>query len=276
MIASRIAGFARIAGVACVAGLAAAAAWAQAPDSEASAIWQKVRVSLFADRPIGPGEGVVSLEVPERAADAAVVPIAIHAGFPQSAARSIERVWLVIDNNPSPIAAVFRFTQESGRADIETRVRIDQYTHVRAIAATNDGELHMATRYVKASGGCSAPAATDAAQAKASLGRMSVRVEEGAPGGPERVQLLISHPNDSGLAMDQLTRTYAPSHFVRSVEVRHAGRLVMSADVDFSISENPYFRFYLAPGTAGALETRVVDNHDLEFTSGISLAPPAR
>jgi sulfur-oxidizing protein SoxY len=265
------------AALACVGWALLGTAWGADPDPEASAVWRKVRADLFAERPIAPGEGVVSLEAPARASDAAVVPIAIRAAFPQSAGRSIDRIWLVIDHNPSPIAAVFHFTQESGRADIETRVRIDEYTWVRAIAATSDGNLYMATRYVKASGGCSAAAATDATQAKANLGRMSVRLEEGAaPGAPTRVQLLISHPNDSGLAMDQLTRNYIPSHFVRSVEVRHAGMLVMSADVDFSISENPYFRFYLAPGDGGALETRVVDNHDLEFTSGISLAPRVR
>jgi sulfur-oxidizing protein SoxY len=76
--------------------------------------------------------------------------------------------------------------------------------------------------------------------------------------------------------MDQLTRNYIPSHFVRSVEVRHAGQLVMSADVDIAISENPYFRFYFVPGDGGALETRVVDNQELEFTNGISLAAPRR
>jgi len=263
--------------LACMAWAMVAPSWATDPDPEASAIWRKVRADLFAERPIAAGDGVISLEAPARAADAAVVPVAIRAAFPQSGARSIERVWLVIDNNPSPIAAVFRFTLQSGRADIETRVRIDEYTWVRAIAATSDGSLYMATRYVKASGGCSAAAATDAAQAKASLGRISVRVEDGAGAdAPARVQLLISHPNASGLAMDQLTRHYIPSHFVRSVEVRHAGELVMSADVDFSISENPYFRFWLMPGAGGALETRVVDNHDLEFTNGISLAPRTR
>ena len=58
-------------------------------------------------------------------------------------ARYIDRLWLVIDNNPSPISAIFTFTPQSGRADIETRVRIDEYTHVRAIAETNDGQLYM-------------------------------------------------------------------------------------------------------------------------------------
>ena len=112
------------------------------------------------------------LDTPKRAEDAAIVPLAIRAGFPQTKNRYIERVWLMIDNNPSPIAAVFNFTLESGRADIETRVRIEEYSYVRAVALTNDGKLYMAANYVKASGGCSAPAGKDAIAARANLGKM--------------------------------------------------------------------------------------------------------
>jgi sulfur-oxidizing protein SoxY len=82
---------------------------------------------------------------------------------------------------------------------------------------------------------------------------------------------MISHPNDSGLAMDQLTRTYAAPHFVRSVEVRHDQKLVVSAKVDFSISENPNFRFYFVPGSGGELDAKVVDNKDLEFSASVRL-----
>ena len=250
---------------------ATAPARAQNPDPEASAIWQKVHANVFAGARIAPGEGVVALEIPSRAQDAAVVPVAIRAAFPQSPERFIEKVWLVVDNNPSPIAAVFEFTRRSGRADIETRIRVEQYTHVRAIAATNDGKLYMATHFVKASGGCSAPPSGDAAAT--GLGKIGLLVAEPAtPGQPAAARLMISHPNGSGLVMDQVSRTYAPAHFVRSVEVRHAGELVMRAEVDFTISENPYFRFYLAPDVEGALEATVVDNRDLVFTSTTSAA----
>jgi sulfur-oxidizing protein SoxY len=249
---------------------AAGAAHGQEVDPEASAIWQKVRAGLFAAAPIAPGDGVVSLEAPARAQDAATVPIKISAQFPQTAERYIDKIWLVVDNNPSPIAAVFQFTRRSGRADIETRIRVEQYTYVRAIAATNDGALYMASRYVKASGGCSAPPGADHAAANASLGKMRLLVDEApAPGQPALARLMISHPNDSGLAMDQLTRAYAPSHFVRSIEVRQDGELVMGADLDFAISENPSLRFYLMPADEAALEVKVVDNQDLVFTSTI-------
>ena len=87
----------------------------------------------------------------------------------------------------------------------------------------------MAANYVKASGGCSAPAGKDALAARASLGKMRIRVEDAnASGKPVLAQLMISHPNDSGLAMDQVTRTYAQPHFVRQVDVSYAGKPVMN------------------------------------------------
>ncbi|MGA0612360.1 quinoprotein dehydrogenase-associated SoxYZ-like carrier [Caldimonas sp. KR1-144] len=242
-----------------------------APD--ASPRWVQVRDSLFAGRKItDPGDAVIKLEAPVRAEDAAIVPIAIRAAFPQSPERSIRKVWLVIDNNPSPIAAVFSYTQASGRADIETRVRIDEYTFVRAIAETGDGQLFMSTRFVKASGGCSAPPGKDPASAQASLGQMRWRVDATpAPRQPVLAQLMISHPNDSGMVMDQLTRQYTPPHFVRRVDVTYAGQLVLSADLDFSISENPNLRFYFVPQGNGELKAQVVDTKELKFENGMAL-----
>ncbi len=245
----------------------------QVPDPDASPIWQKVRASLFGAAAVESGDNVITLETPKRAEDAAIVPVAIRASFPQSPERAIQTIWLFVDNNPSPVAAVFQFAQESGRADIETRIRVEEYTYVRAVARTSDGRLHMAANYVKASGGCSAPAGKDVVAARANLGKMRLRVDEGAiPGQPSRAQLMVSHPNDSGLALDQITRTYAQPHFVRRIEVRYAGKPVLTADVDFSISENPNLRFYFTPGNGGELDARVVDNQDLEFSTSLKLA----
>ena len=243
------------------------------PDPAQSEIWNKVHASLFQGvRFEADADRVIALETPVRAEDASVVPIAIRARFAQSAERSIDKVWLIVDKNPSPMAAEFQFFPESGRADIETRIRIEEYTFVRAVARTSDGKMYMVANYVKASGGCSAPAGKDPAVALANLGRMRLRVEDpSAPGAPVLAQLMVSHPNDTGLAMDQLTRMYAPPHFVRRVDVRYDGKPVMTADVDFSISENPNFRFYFTPHDGGQLEASVVDNQDLKFSTTIKV-----
>lgn len=244
---------------------------------EASEIWQKVRASLFENRPItNAGDDTLALEAPARAEDAAVVPVAMRTRLPHTAASHVSKLYLVIDNNPSPIAAIFSLTPQSGRADIETRVRIDEYTFVRAIAETSDGRLLMRTRFVKASGGCSAPPGKDPQAALATLGRIRLRVDgDVVLGKPTLAQLMISHPNDSGMVMDQLTRQYTPRRFVRTVNVAYAGEPVLSADLDFAISENPNLRFYFVPRGPGKLSVEVVDSAQAAWKSSLDVMPSA-
>jgi sulfur-oxidizing protein SoxY len=80
-------------------------------------------------------------------------------------------------------------------------------------------------------------------------------------------QLMISHPNISGLAKDQVTHLYTPSYFIRKIDVSYAGKTVVTAEVDFSISENPNFRFYFVPRGEGELKAQAVDTKDLSFES---------
>jgi sulfur-oxidizing protein SoxY len=248
-----------------------------ADNPEASPNWQKVKASLFKGRSIAAAPaGMLELETPQRAADAAVVPVAMRTQLAAGDSRYVKRLTLVIDSNPSVVAAVFDFAPGNGNAEIETRVRIDEYTHVRAIAELSDGQLFMSTRYVKASGGCSAPAGKDPAEALASLGKMRLRVDgELRPGQPMLAQLMINHPNHSGMAMDQLTRQFTPAHFVRQVNVSYAGKPVMSAELDFSISENPNLRFRFVPRGPGELKVEVLDSQERRFESALVLAPAA-
>jgi sulfur-oxidizing protein SoxY len=267
-------------GAAAVAAAQAAGAAQQQPtdDPQASAVWRKVQASLFEGRPVQAAPaGLLTLEVPSRATDAAVVPVAIRARLPAGSAHHVSRLYLLIDANPSPISAVFQLSPRSGRAEVETRVRVDDYSFVRAIAETSDGQLYGVVRFVKASGGCSAPAGTDARAAEATLGQMGLRVDGDLNGAlPVLAQLAIKHPNHSGLAMDQATRQFTPAHYVRKVEVTYRGEPVFAADVDFSISENPNFRFYFLPRGAGELRATVVDSHDRRFAAVQTLNDRAR
>jgi sulfur-oxidizing protein SoxY len=272
-----------IAAAALLAGAAAGAASQQPTDDpQASPIWKKVQASLFEGRTVRPAPaGLLTLEVPARATDAAVVPLAIRTQMPAGSPHHVSRVYLLIDANPSPISAIFQFSPRSGRAEVETRVRIDDYSFVRAIAETSDGQLYGVVRFVKASGGCSAPAGTDARAAAAALGQMHFRVDAGGDGDlngaqPMLAQLVISHPNHSGLAMDQATRQFTPAHYVRKVEVTYQGEPVFAADVDFSISENPNFRFYFVPRGNGELRASVIDSHDRRFAAAQALTARAR
>jgi sulfur-oxidizing protein SoxY len=248
-----------------------------ATDPKEQERWERVRSTLFAGRTIDDdGDAVAKIDVPARAIDAALMPLAIRVPFAQTPERHVQTLWLVIDNNPSPLSSVFTFGPASGRAEIATRVRVDEYSHVRVISQTNDGKLHASTRFVKASGGCSAPPGKDAAAAAATLGQVHLSLIEPAstPARANQIvqaQLAVSHPNDSGFVMDQLSRQQVPPHFVRRVEVNYGNELVFAADVDFSISENPNFRFFFRPRQDGELVARITDSKERRFEGRLAV-----
>ncbi len=241
---------------------------AQATTAEEDMVWTGgLRHAYFGDRPIIQSDDLIVLEAPKRAQDAAIVPISITAQIPQTKDHYIKNIYLFIDKNPGPLVGTFRFTPKSGRADLAFRVRVNAYTPIRAIAETNDGELHMSRRFVKASGGCSAPAGSDLDAAMTRLGKLKLKTYGASEvAAPMSAQLMISHPNLSGMQMDQLTRHYAPAHYVRQVKVSFEGEEIFTAETSFGISENPSFRFFFVPDREGQLTAEVVDSKDLEFT----------
>jgi sulfur-oxidizing protein SoxY len=251
---------------------------ALAVDGEEAAWNGVLRQKLFGDQSIEEGNSIIELIAPYRAEDPALVPIQVTSKIPQTPERYIKTITLVIDNNPVPFSAKFDFYPDSGKADVAMRVRVNSYTHIRAIAATNDGKLHMTKAYVKASGGCSAPIGTDLEAAMARLGKMKFKLEGDhmALQQPNLVQLLISHPNITGLQMDQLSRMIKPAHFVEEVKVSFNGKPIMTAQTDIAISADPNFRFYFVPDQPGELKAEIRDNRGSTFSTSQSVAPSAQ
>ncbi|WP_084536874.1 quinoprotein dehydrogenase-associated SoxYZ-like carrier [Azospirillum halopraeferens] len=238
----------------------AAPAVRAAGESGDGARWAEIRRELFGDRPIEPAGDRLVLEAPGRAEDAAVVPVSFTATAPRRSPDGVRSVHLIIDNNPAPLAAVFRFPPDGADPAVATRIRINEYTPLRAVAETADGRLIMAERFVKASGGCSAPAGKDQVAALARLGRMRLNgADAAAPGRPATLQVLISHPNNSGLQFDQISRTYVPPHYLTTIAIAHAGRPLLAVDADISLSEDPSIHFTFVPDGPGPLTVRAED-----------------
>ncbi len=235
--------------------LASAAARADDP-------WPDIHRDVFDNRPILENDGTITLQAPYRAEDAAIVPLTMR--IPARVAKDVKSLTLVIDKNPAPVAATFHFGDAAGAGErmFTTRVRINTYSNVRAVIETADGKLHMATKFVKASGGCSAPVGKDVDEALADLGKMKIRTFEGTAAqtpGMREAQVMIHHPNFTGMQMDQITREYTPAQFVQELKVKRGGELIFSMDGGISISENPSFRFTYAPGSDETLEVWAKD-----------------
>lgn len=233
--------------------------------------WASLAGQIFNDQPIDDGSSVLAIDAPYRAEDAAVVPISIHSLLAADDGRRIRSVTLVIDENPSPLAAKFSFGEQSGTRSLSTRIRVDSYTKLHAVAEMADGRLFAAERFVKAAGGCSAPAAKQEANA-IPLGTMRFRQFPQAAGGDGReIQLMIRHPNNSGMQMDQLTRLYVPAHFVTSIKIWQGDDLLLGIESGISISENPEFRFDYRPNGATAFRAEVQDNEGGSFKESWSV-----
>ena len=250
---------------------------ARATEDEATraARWQDLRHAMFGEKALADGAGVISLEAPYRAQDAALVPITVTtdpAGG--GAGGKIKAVYILVDGNPSPLAGIFRFGPLADPHELKTRVRVDRYTLMHAVAETEDGRLFVAERFVKAAGGCSAPSLKDPKLAMSRMGKMRLRTEgEAAFGEGQTImaQLLISHPNNNGMQVDQLTHNYIPARFIQDVEVSFQGEQVFTLEADISLSEDPAITFGFSPSGPGTLTVKVDDSTKATFEHAFRL-----
>ena len=239
----------------------------RAEESQASrqARWHDVAAAIFHGKTLGDGEGVLSLDAPPRAMDAALVPVSISVR-PDVTPRTL---WLIVDDNPAPVAAIVHFGPRADPHVLKLRIRVDQYTLLHAVAELGDGRLVEVSRFIKAAGGCSAPG-TEAGVDVARLGRMKLMPVAGEHG---LVELLISHPNNNGMQMNPVTRLYTPARYVQSVAITQDGQSVLTMDADISIAEDPAITFGLAK--PGDVDVVVQDSAHAVFQHHFGSAKPS-
>ncbi len=243
----------------------------QAAEDEAARAerWQDLKHAVFGDRAVSDGRGVIALEAPYRAQDAALVPITITTEPPgQAAGDKIKALYIMVDANPSPLAGTIHFGPLADPHMLKTRVRVDAYTLMHAVAETEDGRLFASERFVKAAGGCSAPSLKDPKVAMSRMGQMRLRIDAETPSGNEETtvaQLLISHPNNNGMQVDQVTHNFVPARFIQDIDVRYGDQQVFTMDADISLSEDPVITFGFTPKGAGPLRVEMEDSTKAKF-----------
>jgi sulfur-oxidizing protein SoxY len=207
--------------------------------------WPGLANDIFEGRPLADGRGLVAIEMPGRAEDAAIVPVTVRATLAPTDTRRVNAFTVVIDENPAPVAATFGIGRGAVVSSISTRMRVNSYTNVHAVAELSDGKLYVVSTYVKASGGCSAPTVKNAD--RAGFGQMRFRQfttpPQAAAGAMREAQIMIQHPNHSGLQMDQVTHLYIPPFFVRAVKIWQGDDLLLTMEGGISMSEDPNIRF---------------------------------
>jgi len=137
-----------------VAGLMAAAGLLP---STALAAWSKdafdAKTLADAVKALGGGAPAASKDVtitgPDIAENGAVVPVGASSTLP-----GVKRLALLVEKNPSALAAVFDVT-DAVDANIATRVKMGQSSNVFAVAMMADGKVLFAQKEIKVTlGGC--------------------------------------------------------------------------------------------------------------------------
>ena len=118
----RIAALVALGALMCASGVSASTAAAPADP------WPQIARNVFPGQKLADGAGLIALEMPARAEDAAIVPVTMRATLPAGDGRTLKALTLIIDGNPSPVAATFKVGP--GVTTISTRVRVDSYTNV--------------------------------------------------------------------------------------------------------------------------------------------------
>jgi sulfur-oxidizing protein SoxY len=85
--------------------------------------------------------GRVRLELPPVADNGHSVPMVVRVDSPMSDMDYVRRIDLVSEKNPVPLVATFLLSPQTGRAEIESRVRLNGTQRVTAIAQLSDGSF---------------------------------------------------------------------------------------------------------------------------------------
>jgi sulfur-oxidizing protein SoxY len=244
-------------------------------------LWPGLADALFPNAKLAEDGMIIELGTPLSAEDAALVPITLHMESAADArpndSNRIRKLTVVIDNNPSPVAAVIEFGPKAAVTTIETRVRVNQNTKIHAVAETADGKFYVSESYVEAAGGCSAPSPTNLDPNDPQIGTIKVRQlqPEYVSQDPRRkeVVVMIKHPNNSGLQMDSTTHLYIPARYVDSLRITQGEDLLFSVTGGISISEDPNFRFdYLSNGE-NVMHVAASDTTGKKFAKDWTLNP---
>jgi len=225
--------------------------------SPTSGAWQALRAGFYGSKAIGEvDEKLMSLTAPASTPDPTATPVVLH--FGAMAAGKVKQVRVIIDHNPSPVAATMQLADNVPIDEIELRLRIDRATSVRAIAELADGSLEMRSAWVNASGGCSAPPSATSAGV---LGDIRFR-----PSPDHRsLQMSIYHPNNSGFQIDPVSGDPIPPHFVSHIRVRSGAQTLLEADTGISLSENPTVRIASEQPLTAPLQLEATDSKQAQF-----------
>lgn len=242
----------------------------------ASETWDVLRPDVTDQTEFLDGESLMFFQAPNSAYDAGAVPISIRQK--RNSGERITGLSIIVDENPAPLVANFELGPLIGDLYLETRVRYDQPSNVRVIAQTDADKTYMIGRFVQAAGGCVTVVGGDPLAALKTIGEIRLRQFDAkggmsgqSSGNVRKAQLMIRHPNFTGMQQMPGSDEFIEPRFIDNVEVRLGDEVLFRMTGGFSISEDPSFRFSYVDNGAQQLTVRATDTSGAIFQRSFGL-----
>ena len=198
----------------------------------------------------------VIVKGPDFADDAMNVPLLVDARGLSGTGGGVQRIRVAVDRNP--VRQVLDFEPMKALPMLAFRIRMEQASPVRAFVQTKDGQWHVGSTWVQASGGgCTVPGLTRADGSwSRTLGQVQARFFQNVIEGSRRLRLRVMHPMDTGLVAG------VPSFHIESLQLEDSGGQVWwRLALHEPVSENPLITFELPPQLPPSLRLVGRDNN---------------
>lgn len=200
------------------------------------------------------------LDIPQHVDTGSSIPLTVRIDCEMTPQDCPSVIHLVAHGNPTPRLVSFWLDPRAGKAEISTRIRLEQSQKVTAVAGMRDGRLLRADREVSVTFGACAQVGSgsnDDIFAFQPEPRISVP-PVAALGDIVAVRAVISHPMETGLRKSA-TDEWVRQRIISSFSCEQAGKEIFAASLYPAMSSNPYFMFYLRAEQSGPLRFKWFD-----------------
>ncbi len=237
------------------------------------ALWPVMKEAFFTNREIKEVD-FMKIDAPKRAESGAQVPVSYSIDNAAAAADGIviKKVFVIVDSNPIPITAVYHLTEGLGNFHLSTRIRFETDGFVRMVGETADGKLYLASRAVRAAGGCGGTVENSEETIRQHAGQMKMNVEAPVKFGTETTATFnIKHVMRTGLQRDLVSQGYVPAFFINQLKFTYNAKPLLTVDVGVGTAEDPYFKFSFTPAEPGKLDVTATDNEGKTFAKEVDV-----
>ena len=234
-------------------------------------LWPVMKEAFFAKREMTEVD-FIKIEAPRRAESGAQVPVTYSVDNAAAKGVKIVKLYAFVDANPIPLTATYHLTDALGSFNLSTRIRFETDAFVRLVGEDAAGKLYLASREIRAAGGCGGTVDGDEAAIRASAGKIKFKVEEPVKiGAATAATFNIKHPMRTGLQRELVSQGFVPAFYIKKSEFTYNGKNVLTIDVGVGTAEDPYFKFNFVPSEPGKLEVTATDSEGKSFTQTVEV-----